>query len=153
MQPPAESDERWRPEEIGHYDGTGDAQAFVKSVANFRGHRLVQAILVTLFKADKDNKNRDENLGFNWYHCELKEDEKAAFHQASSMDPWCDAIMKRFGPRYIDIVSKLGACSYTRRDATNKEDATGYIQKVLRLSKGLHSLLKRLWALPRTEPW
>ena len=46
--------------------------------------------------------------------------------------------MKRFGPRYTDLVSQLNACGYTRRDAANKKDATGYIQKVLKISKGLH---------------
>ena len=57
VQPVSLEDKRWRPEDIGYFDGTGNAQAFVdriKSVSDHKGHRLVQANLVTLFKPDKD---------------------------------------------------------------------------------------------------
>ncbi|KAF6236393.1 hypothetical protein HO173_005485 [Letharia columbiana] len=51
--------------------------------------------------------------------------------------PWCTAILKRFGPRYIDLITQLEACHYTRKDAANKKDATSYVQEVLRITKGL----------------
>ena len=43
--PPAEPDKRWRPDDIGEFDGTGDVYAFVdriRSIADLKGHHHVQ---------------------------------------------------------------------------------------------------------------
>ena len=127
---PQPEDKRWRPEEIGEFDGTGNVQAFVdriRSVASHKGHRLVQTHLDTVLK----------ETAFNWYHYELEDGFKLGLNQATSIGPWCTAILKRFGPRYTDLITQLEACRYTRKDAANKKDATSYIQEVLRITKGL----------------
>ena len=53
-------DKRWRPEEIGQFDGTGDVIAFVdriRSVVTLKASKIVQANLITLLK----------DVAFNWY--------------------------------------------------------------------------------------
>ena len=127
---PQSEDKRWRPEEIGEFDGTGNVQAFVdriQSVAIHKGHRLVQTHLDTVLK----------ETAFNWYHYELTNGDKLGLNRATSIGPWCTAILKRFGPRYTDLITQLEACHYTRKDAANKKDATSYVQEVLRITKGL----------------
>ena len=129
--PPAESDKRWRPDDIGEFDGTGDVQAFVdriRSVASLKGYRLVQTNLVTLLKG----------VAFNWYHYELSDHTKdLSLNAASSIEPWCLALIARFKQSHSELISQLEASRYTRRDASNKKDATAYIQDVMRLAKGL----------------
>ena len=54
------NDKRWRPEEVGYFDGSGDVYAFIdrlSSIVTNKGVRLVQINLVTVLK-DKV---------FNWY--------------------------------------------------------------------------------------
>ena len=46
-------DKRWRPEEIGQFDGTGDVTVFVdrvRSVITLKAPKIVQANLITLLK-------------------------------------------------------------------------------------------------------
>ena len=53
-------DKRWRPEEIGQFDGTGDVIVFVdriRSVVTLKAPKIVQANLITLLK----------DVAFNWY--------------------------------------------------------------------------------------
>ena len=78
-----------------------------------------------------------KETAFNWYHYELTVGIKLGLNQATTIEPWCTAILKRFGPRYTDLITQLESCHYTRKDAANKKDATGYIQEVLRITKGL----------------
>ena len=50
---PAAEDKRWRPEEIGSFDGTGDVYAFtdrLASIAELKTPKLIQTNLVTLLK-------------------------------------------------------------------------------------------------------
>ena len=78
----ASEDKRWRPEEIGLFDGTGDAQAFVdriRSVATRKGYQLVQTHLITVLKG----------LAFNWYQYELTQDTKDLMNLAVTIEPWC----------------------------------------------------------------
>ena len=126
---PAE-DKRWRPEEIGSFDGTGDMYAFtdrLASIAELKTPKLIQTNLVTLLKG----------TAFNWYHYELVNDAKWALNASASIDPWCQALIRRFGPSHSDLISQLESSRYTRKDTANQKDATAYIQNVMRLVKGL----------------
>ena len=123
-------DKRWRPEEIGSFDGTGDVYAFtdrLASIAELKTPKLIQINLVTLLKG----------TAFNWYHYELVDDAKWALNASASIDPWCQALIRRFGPSHSDLISQLESSRYTRKDAANRRDATAYIQDVMRLAKGL----------------
>ena len=127
-------DKRWRPEEIGYFDGSGDVYAFtdrLTSIATSKSVKLVQTNLVTLFP------NKDIATAFNWYHYELPDSIKEAYNTSTSINPWCLALIERFGPSQNDLITQLEECHYTRRDAANKKDATAYIQSILRITKGL----------------
>ena len=55
---PAVEDKRWRPEEIGSFDGTGDVYAFtdrLASIAELKTPKLIQTNLVTLLKGTAFN--------------------------------------------------------------------------------------------------
>ena len=125
-------DKRWRPEDVGYFDGTGDVYAFIdrlKSVANNKnkGVNLVQTNLITVLK-DK---------AFNWYHYELSDHTKWGYNTNVLIDPWCDALVDRFGPSHKELVARLEAYQYTRKDAANRKDATEFIQEVMKITKGL----------------
>ena len=126
-----EWDEEWDPEEFGYFHGNGDdVHAFVdrlSMMAPRRGVRLIQANLFTLLK---DN-------ALNWYYCELSHDTRAAFDDDASLDPWCQALIKRFVPSYQESMRQLEACHYTRKDAANKKDAIDYIHRILRIARCL----------------
>ena len=128
--PATQEDMRWRPEEIGYFDGTGDVFAFtdrLSSTAARKSVKLVQSNLVTLLK-DK---------AFKWYQYELADVTKWALNTNQFIDPWCRALIERFGPDHADLMTQLEACHYTRKDAAEKKDATAYIQDIMRISKGL----------------
>ena len=129
---PVLEDKRWRPEDVGYFDGTGDVYAFIdrlKSVATnkSKGVNLVQTNLVTVLK-DK---------AFNWYHYELSAETKGIYNMNILIDPWCDALIERFGPSHKELVARLEACQYTRKDAANRKDATEHIQEIMKITKGL----------------
>ena len=128
----AESDQRWILEKIGYFDGSGDnVHAFtdrLSSIAELKTPKLIQANLVTLLT----------DTALNWYHYELANETKWALNASTSIDPWCQAIIRRFGPSRSNLVGQLEACRYTRRDASNKKDAIAYIQDVMRLTRGLN---------------
>ena len=124
-------DKRWRPEEVGYFDGTGDVIAFTDrlySTASQKGVKLVQGNLVSVLQA----------TAFNWYHYELDKDTKGIYNLNTRIDPWCEALIKRFGPTHSQLMTQLEACQYTRKDAAEKKDATAYIQDVMRITKGLN---------------
>lgn len=128
---PQSDDKRWRPEEIGEFDGTGDVYAFtdrMKNVAFNKGAKLVVTNISTLLK----------EKAFNWYQYELPEVTKWALNSSLILDPWCQALIERFRPSHSDLMTQLEACHYTRKDAANKKDATVYIQDVMRITKGLN---------------
>ena len=64
-QPAAQGeDKRWRPEEVGYFDGTGDVFAFtdrLTSIATHKSVKLVQTNLVTVL----------QSTAFNWYQYEI----------------------------------------------------------------------------------
>ena len=123
-------DKRWRPEEIGYFDGTGDVFAFtdrLTSTATRKSVKLVQSNLVTLLK-DK---------AFKWYQYELADITKWALNTNELIEPWCQALIERFGPDHTDLMTQLEACRYTRKDAAEKKDATEYFQEIMRITKGL----------------
>ena len=125
-----QEDKRWRPEDIGYFNGTGDVHAFVdrlSSIATNKGVKLIQTNLVTLLK----------DTAFNWYHYELSDVTKWALNTNALLDPWCQALIERFGPSHSKLMTQLEACQYTRKDASNKKDATVYIQDIMRITKGL----------------
>ena len=124
----------WRPEEIGYFDGTGDVTAFVdrlRVAATTQGVKQVQNNLVTLFAG------RKSDLAFNWYYYELSDSYRCSLSSASTIDPWCDALIKRFGRSYTELIAMLEHMRYTRKDAANRKDATAFVQEVLRLTKQL----------------
>ena len=124
-------DKRWRPEEVGYFDGTGDVFAFtdrLTSITTHKGVKLVQSNLVTVLQA----------TAFNWYHYEVPKDKKDMHNRNVSIKPWCKALIERFGPTYSQLMTQLEACQYTRKDAAEKKDATAYIQEVMRITKGLN---------------
>jgi len=126
-------DKRWRAEDIGYFDGSAN-QVFtfvdrLQSVSSGPiGVKTVQANIVTLFK-DK---------AFKWYHYELAEVTKWALNTTPTMDPWCNALIERFRPSANELLRELEGTRYTRKDASQKEDATEYIQDIMRLTKGLN---------------
>ena len=129
--PQPTDDKRWRPEEIGQYNGTGDVYAFtdrIASIAELKGPKLIQTNLVTVLKG----------VAFNWYHYELTDVVKWALNTSESINPWCQALIERFRPTQSELISQLESTRYTRKDAANKRDATAYIQDLMRISKGLN---------------
>ena len=129
----AETDKRWRPEDVGYFDGSRDTDVYaftdrLTSITELKTSKLVQANLVTLLK----------DTAFNWYHYELTNDVKWALNASTSIDPWCQALIRRFAPSHLDLMSQLEASRYTRKDVSNKKDATAYIQDLMRVCKGLH---------------
>ena len=135
-QPPtvqlAESDQRWIFDEIGYFDGSGDdVHAFtdrLTKVAELKTPKFVQANLVTLLT----------DTALKWYHYELANETKWALNASASIGPWCQALIGHFGPSRSDLIGKLEACRYTRKDASNNKDTTAYIQDVIQLAKGLN---------------
>ena len=124
-------DKRWRPDEIGQFDGTGDVYAFtdrIASIAELKGSKLIQTNLVTVLKG----------VAFNWYHYELTNVIKWALSTSDSINPWCQALIERFRPTQSDLLSQLESTRYTRKDAANRKDTTAYIQELMRISKGLN---------------
>ena len=127
-------DKRWRPEEIGYFDGTGDVIAFtdrLRSIAASKSVRLIQTNLVTLFQ------DTPAGTSFGWYHYELSRDTKDALNRFATIEPWCLALIERFGKSHAELMTQLEETQYTRRDAANKKDATAYIQSILRITNGL----------------
>ena len=135
VQPVLQEDKRWRPEEVGYFDGDATkVYAFtdrLTSVATnkFHGVKLIQMNLVTVL----------QGVAFNWYHYEIKDHIKEAYNTSASINPWCQALIERFGPSHEALMSELESdeCHYTRKDAANKKDATAYIQTIMRVAKGL----------------
>lgn len=124
-------DKRWRPEEVGYFDGTGDVYIFIdrlNSVAANKGVKLVQTNLITTLR-DK---------AFNWYHYELSKETKDIYNLNILITSWCNALKERFGPSHKDLVARLEVCQYTRKDAANRKDATEFIQEVMKITKYLH---------------
>ena len=62
-------------------------------MSNYKGHRLIPANLVTLFKHNEG----EESVAYKWYHYELRNHERMGLDRATTIDPWCDAITTRFG--------------------------------------------------------
>lgn len=127
---PAHEDKRWRPEEVGYFDGTGDVYTFIdrlNSVAANKGVKLVQTNLITTLK-DK---------AFNWYHYELSKDTKDIYNLNALITLWCNAFIARFGPSHKELVARLEVCQYTRKDAANRKDVTEFIQEVMKITKYL----------------
>ena len=121
-------DKRWRPEDVGYFNG--DSKKVIvftdrlTSIATSKGVKLVQTNLVTVL----------QETAFNWYHYELSQHVKLGYDSSQTIEPWCQALIKRFGPSHSDLVSELEACNYTRKDAANRKDATAYIQDVMRIT-------------------
>ena len=95
-----DKDKRWRPEEIGEFDGTGDVTAFIdriKTVASHKSVRLVQTNIVTLLK----------KKAFNWYHYESENHVQMGLNKSTSIDPWCQALNNRFRPNYRELMIQL----------------------------------------------
>ena len=129
---PTSENKRWCPEEIGQFDGSKDADVYaftdrLASIAELKGPKLIQINLVTVLKG----------VAFKWYHYELTDEVKWALNSNESINPWCQALIERFGPTLSDLISQLESTRYTRKDAANKKDATAYIQDLLRIGKGL----------------
>ena len=124
-------DEEWEPGLIGNFHGDGDdVHAFadrLSVVARIKGVKMMQFHLVTLLK--------DTALG--WYYYELADETRSALNDSSSLDPWCQALIKRFTPSYTVLISQLHGCRYTREDAGNGKKAIDYIHEILRITKGL----------------
>ena len=123
-------DKRWRPDEIGYFDGTGDVFAFtdrLQSTTSQKTVKLVQTHLVSVLRL----------TAFNWYQYELANVTKWALNSSDSINPWCQALIERFGPTHAELMTQLEACRYTRKDAADKKDATVYIQDIMRIGKGL----------------
>ena len=78
-----------------------------------------------------------KEVAFNWYHYELPNVVKWALNTNESINPWCQALIERFGPTQSELMSQLESSRYTRKDAANKKDATAYIQDLMRIGKGL----------------
>ena len=129
---PAELDQRWSPEEIGYFNGSrDDVHAFtdrLTSFAELNTAKVIQANLVTLLT----------DRAFEWYHYELANETKWALNASTSIDPWCQALIRRFGPSRSNLIGQLEACRYTRKDASDKKDATVYIQDIMRVAKCLN---------------
>ena len=124
-------DKRWRPEEIGEFDGDGDVYAFtdrMATIAETKGVKLVQANVSTLFK----------KKAFKWWQYEVPDHIKFALRTNLSINPWIKALHDRFGPDHTQLMSELDTTRYTRKDAANKKDATEYVQEIMRITKGLH---------------
>ena len=120
VQPVATDNKRWRPEEVGTFDGTGDVMAFIdriKIVAANKSVRLVQTNITTVLK----------ETAFNWYRYELEEHVKLGLNTSTTIEPWCQALAIRFQPNHRDLMTQLEAAQYTRKEVANKKDATAFI--------------------------
>ena len=115
-----QEDKRWRLEEIGEFNSTGDITAFIdriKTVVANKSVRLVQTNIVTLLK----------KKAFNWYHYEMEKYIQMGLNSSISIDLWCQALGARFKLNYRELITQLETTQYTRKDAVNKKDATEYV--------------------------
>ena len=123
-------DKRWRPEEIGYFDGTGDVYAYVdriRTVSSKKTGPVVQTHLVTVL----------QETAWKWYHRELSDDTRKTLTTSPTVDEWCEHLIARFKKSLNELMAQLEACHYTRKDAASRKDATAFVQDILGITKGL----------------
>lgn len=72
-------DKRWRPEEIGYFDGTGDVYTYVdriRTVSSKKTGPVVQTHLVTIL----------QETAWKWYHRELSDDTRKTLTTSPTVD-------------------------------------------------------------------
>ena len=129
--PQPTTDNRWRPEEIGYFNGSSaEVTAFVsrlRDIAAIKGPKIIQQNLVTILT--------DEALG--WYQDELAPHRKLAYSSAPNIKPLCEALLARFQPSRSSLLAKPKQFEYARKDAAMKKSAVKYVQDVLAITNQL----------------
>ena len=104
--------------------------AFTDRLTSIATHKIVKLFQTNLVSVL-------QSTAFNWYQCEVADDTKWGYNSIKSIEPWCKALIERFGPLRSQLITQLEACQETRKDTTEKKEATAYIQDVMRITKGL----------------
>ena len=65
------------------------------NIAELKTLKLIQINLVTLLKG----------IVFNEYHYKLVDNAKWALNASVFIDSWCQALIRRFRPSYLDLIS------------------------------------------------
>ena len=137
-QPAAESGKRWRPKVVGEFDGTGDVHAFIeriRSVADQKGYRLLQARLVSPLKEiTKDGRKSSEYIGFYY---DRDSDYLDLPLDATSLDPWCLALVGRIIQSHSEPTTQSESSQSSRGRGGNSNNATGFMQEAMRVTKSI----------------
>lgn len=128
--------DRFRVEELGYFDGTGDVYAFVdriETVARVKTGKLVKDHVVLSFMNPSGS-----NEAYNWWTSELTSNgRKDLIYGSKTMAPLCDALISRFGTPEHQLLKQLNQIRYTRKDAAEQKPATAFVGQVITLAKRL----------------
>ena len=118
-------DKRWRIDDTGYFDpqvgGYKEVVHCVREVAWQKGYKLIAMNISTMF----------QNEAYTWYAHELIDQQKFQLKNATSIEPWCEAIKARFKRPDYKLVEKLLALSYTRNDVRQRRDLVVFHYQVL----------------------
>ena len=126
---PSESD-RWRVEEVGYFDGSGDVYEFIdrlNSIGSIKAPRFILKNIVTCFIKDGGSKE-----AYNWWIGEISNKTRDALQNQGNLGPLCSALKKRFGIPENQLLEQLNRMTYTRKDVAT-QSATGFVGQVMML--------------------
>lgn len=127
--------DRWRVEEVGHFDGTTDVYEFIdrlQSISAMKSLKLISRNIVTCFINDKDDSLFSREA-YNWWISELSNLTRKTLVAQNTLDPLCAALKKRFGTPQNQLLEQLTAMRYTRKDVANEKNATAFVGEVMML--------------------
>ena len=128
--------DRFRVEELGYFDGTGDVYAFVdrlKTVSKIKTIKLVKDHLVLCFMNPAGS-----NEAYNWWTSEMTGTAQRKLLKNDEIDLLCDALKSRFGIPEHQLLNQLNQIKYTRKDAAEQKPATAFVGQVITLTKRLN---------------
>lgn len=142
--------DRFRIEELGYFDGTGDVYAFIdrlRTVSKVKTDKLIQEHITLSFMNPSGS-----NEAYNWWISELSNDTRKYLLNAKSINPVCDALQKRFGLPEHQLLDQLNQIRYTRKDAAERKPATAFVGQVMTLTNRLNQKGGLQLAFTKFEP-
>lgn len=128
--------ERFRADEVGYFNGSGDPHVYaarLREISLLRGARYVLNNLSVLLT----------DRAFNWFMYEITDGHRLLLTNQQIVQPFCEALIDRFGKQQSQLLEELRAKRYTRQDAANQLDATKYVSEILAITSQLK------WTIPQ----